>query len=82
MSVIQVGLVDTTGKLDAGLVQSVAAALNIQVMRDLPQFWNVTATVSYLPHASKLPAGVWPSLTESESAAFPSGALSIGIIAR
>jgi hypothetical protein len=60
MSVIQVGLVDTTGKLDAGLVQSVAAALNIQVMRDLPQFWNVKATVTYLPHASKLPAGVWP----------------------
>lgn len=60
MAVIQVGLVDTTGKLDAELVQSVAAALNIQVMRDLPQFWNVQATVSYLPHASKLPAGVWP----------------------
>jgi len=60
MPVIQVGLVDTTGKLDSELVQSVAAALNIQVMRDLPQFWNVQATVSYLPHANKLPAGVWP----------------------
>ena len=57
---IQVGLVDTTGKLDPDLVQSVAAALNIQVTRDLPQFWNVQATVMYLPHASKLPAGVWP----------------------
>ena len=41
MSVIQVGLVDTTGKLDKQLVQSVAAALNIQVIRDLPQFWTV-----------------------------------------
>lgn len=60
MSVIQVGLVDTTGKLDPELVQSVAAALNIQVMRDLPQFWNVQATVSYLPDTSSLPAGVWP----------------------
>lgn len=60
MSVIQVGLVDTSGKLDPSLVQSVAAALNIQVMRDLPQFWNVQATVSYLPHTSKLPAGIWP----------------------
>jgi hypothetical protein len=60
MSVIQVGLVDTTGKLDPVLVQSVAAALNIQVMRDLPQFWNVQATVTYLPHAARLPAGVWP----------------------
>lgn len=60
MAIIQVGLVDTTGKLDPELVQSVAAALNIQVMRDLPQFWNVQATVSYLPQKSKLPAGVWP----------------------
>ena len=60
MSVIQVGLVDTTGKLDPELVQSVAAALNIQVMRDLPQFWNVQATVRYLPDAKKIPAGVWP----------------------
>jgi hypothetical protein len=60
MAIIQVGLVDTTGKLDPELVQSVAAALNIQVMRDLPQFWNIQATVRYLPHAGKLPAGVWP----------------------
>jgi hypothetical protein len=60
MSVIQVGLVDTTGKVDPELVQSVAAALNIQVMRDLPQFWNIQATVIYLPHAGKVPASVWP----------------------
>src|SRR5215472_238266 len=60
MAIIQVGLVDTTGKLDPVLVQSVAAALNIQVMRDLPQFWNVQATVTYLPQATRLPAGVWP----------------------
>src|SRR5580704_14750432 len=60
MPIIQVGLVDTTGKLDPELVQSVAAALNIQVIRDLPQFWNVQATVTYLPHAGKIPAGVWP----------------------
>lgn len=66
MSVIQVGLVDTTGKLDPELVQSAAAALNIQVMRDLPQFWNIQATVMYLPHAGKVPAGVWPvSLVKS-----------------
>jgi hypothetical protein len=38
----------------------VAAALNIQVTRDLPQFWNVTATVMYLPNPHKVPAGVWP----------------------
>jgi hypothetical protein len=60
MSVIQVGLVDKTGKLDPGLVESAAAALNVQVMRDLSQFWNVSATVRYLPHAKKIPVGVWP----------------------
>jgi hypothetical protein len=60
MSVIQVGLVDTTGTIDAELVQSVAAALNIQVTRDLPQFWNISATVMYLPNPHKIPAGVWP----------------------
>lgn len=60
MSVIQVGLVDTTGAIDADLVQSVAAALNIQVTRDLPQFWSVSATVMYLPDPHKIPAGVWP----------------------
>src|SRR5579863_4597569 len=60
MSVIQVGLVDTTNKLDPHLVQAVAQALNIQVMRDLPQYWNVQATVMYLPDAKRVPAGVWP----------------------
>lgn len=60
MSVIQIGLVDTTGSLNPDLVQSVAAALNIQVTRDLPQFWSVSATVIYLPSPHKIPAGVWP----------------------
>jgi len=60
MSVIQVGLVDKTGELDSSLVQATAAALNVQVMRDLPQFWSVRATVRYLPDASKIPVGVWP----------------------
>src|ERR1700758_2089289 len=60
MSVIQIGLVDTTGALEADLVQSVAAALNIQITRDLPQFWSISATVIYLPSPHKVPAGVWP----------------------
>jgi hypothetical protein len=58
MSVIQIGLVDTTGALEADLVQSVAAALNIQITRDLPQFWSISATVIYLPSPHKVPAGV------------------------
>jgi hypothetical protein len=60
MSVIQVGLVDTTGNISPELVQACAAALNVQVTRDLPQFWNVQASVQYLPHATKVPSGVWP----------------------
>jgi hypothetical protein len=62
MSVIQVGLVDKTGQLDATLVQTVAQALNIQVTRDLPQFWTVQATVIYLPNPRRIPAGVWPAM--------------------
>ena len=60
MSVIQVGLVDTTGKLDQNLVRETAAALNIQVMRDLTQFWNVKATIRYLTDPNRIPPGVWP----------------------
>jgi hypothetical protein len=61
MSLIQVGLVDKTKAIDPELMQAVAAALTIQVTRDLPQFWNVQATVTYEPNASKIPAGVWPA---------------------
>ncbi len=60
MSLMQVGVVDKTGEIDPELMQATAAALNIQVTRDLTQFWNVQASVSYLPSPKKIPAGVWP----------------------
>ncbi|HEY2859731.1 MAG TPA: hypothetical protein VGJ21_15025 [Terracidiphilus sp.] len=60
MSIIQIGLVDKTGHLDPDLVHAAALALNLQVTRDLPQFWPITATVMYLPNPKKVPAGVWP----------------------
>jgi len=60
MSVIQVGLVDKSGALDAHLVQAAAAALNVQVLRDLTQYWNIQATVQYLPDPKEIPSGVWP----------------------
>jgi len=60
MSVIQVGLVDKTDALDPALVRAAAASLNIQVMRDLPQWWPISATVEYLPDPKKIPVGVWP----------------------
>jgi hypothetical protein len=60
MPLMQVGLVDKTKEIDPELIETVAAALTIQVTRDLPQFWNVQATVTYEPNASKIPPGVWP----------------------
>jgi hypothetical protein len=60
MSVIQVGLVDKTAHLDPQLVQAAAAALNIQVLRDLANTWDVQATVQYLSDAKSIPVGVWP----------------------
>jgi hypothetical protein len=60
MSLVQVGLVDMTGQIDPDLMQSVAAALNLQVSQDLPQFWPVQANVQYLPNRGKIPSGVWP----------------------
>jgi hypothetical protein len=60
MALIQVGLVDFTGLLDPSLMDSAAAALTIQVTRDLPQFWPIQATVRVLPDKNRIPAGVWP----------------------
>jgi hypothetical protein len=57
---IRVGLMDTTGEIPADTMTAVAAALNVQVTRDLPQFWGVTATVSYLPGKKAVPQGIWP----------------------
>ena len=60
MSVIQVGLVDKTGKIDAQLLQETAAAISVQITRDLAPIWNLQATVQYLPSPTKIPVGVWP----------------------
>jgi hypothetical protein len=58
--VTQIGLMDTTGTVDAQLMETVAAALNLQVTRDLPQFWPITATVIHLSNPRRVPPGVWP----------------------
>jgi hypothetical protein len=60
MSVIQIGLVDKTGKIDAQLLQETAAAISVQITRDLSPIWNLQATVQYLPNPKKIPVGVWP----------------------
>jgi hypothetical protein len=60
MLATKVGLVDTTGEVDSQTMAAVAAAINVQVTRDLPQYWSVNATVSYLTDPKKIPQGVWP----------------------
>ncbi len=60
MLAIRVGLVDTTGEVDNQEMAAVAAALNVQVTRDLPQYWPVNASVAYLPDHRVIPQGVWP----------------------
>jgi hypothetical protein len=57
---VKIGLIDGTGKLDHHTMSAAAAALNVQVTRDLPQFWAVKATVAYLPGTDSVPQGVWP----------------------
>jgi hypothetical protein len=43
---IKVVLVDTTGRIKPDIMAAAAEAINVQVTRDLPQFWHVNATVS------------------------------------
>jgi hypothetical protein len=57
---IKVVLVDTTGEVKPDTMAAAAEALNVQVTRDLPQFWNVHATVSYRPDPNSIPQGMWP----------------------
>jgi len=60
MALIQIGLVDKTKKISPTLMHEAAAALNVQVVQDLPQHWPISATVQYLPSTTHIPAGVWP----------------------
>jgi hypothetical protein len=57
---IKVVLVDMTGNVGADKMAAAAEALNVQVTRDLPQFWNIQATVSYQPDQASVPQGMWP----------------------
>jgi hypothetical protein len=57
---IKVGLVDTTGAIDSRTMAAAAAAINTQVTRDLPQYWNINASVAYLTDPHRIPQGFWP----------------------
>jgi hypothetical protein len=57
---IEIVLVDTTGTIAADTMVAAAAALNVQVTRDVPQFWGVSATVSYGPDPNSIAQSTWP----------------------
>jgi hypothetical protein len=57
---IKIVLVDTTGTIPPETMVAAAEALNVQMTRDVPQFWGVSATVSYGPDPSSIPQGTWP----------------------
>lgn len=60
MLTTQVALIDNTGVVDPGELAAVAAAISIQVTRDLSQFWPVSATVQVLPANTGVPPGFLP----------------------
>lgn len=60
MLAARIGLVDLTGMVDSRLMAAVAAALNVQVTRDLPQFWPVKASVTFIADPELLTPGMWP----------------------
>jgi hypothetical protein len=68
MALIQrIALVDTTGHIVDAELQRVAAAIDMQVRRDLSRFWPVDAVITAVSHASLLAPGVWPVFIVAES---------------
>src|SRR5262249_55028466 len=57
---LRVALVDKTGTVPFTQLSAVAAALNLQVGRDLAPIWGVIGTVSALPSPNSIPLGVSP----------------------
>lgn len=75
MGLIQrIALIDATGHiLDAELTR-VAAAIDLQVQRDLSRFWPISGSVMALPSSAALRPGTWPVFivaeTDDDSAGF------------
>jgi hypothetical protein len=57
---LRAALVDKTGTLPFEQVSAVAAAINLQVQRDLAPIWGIAGTVSALPGPDHIPLGVCP----------------------
>ena len=73
MLIRQIGLIDQTGTIDPTIMASVAAAISVQVTRDLSQFWPVSATVQALPANGGVPPGCIPAYIVSNLPAGESG---------
>lgn len=68
MSLIQrIALIDTTGHVLDTEVARVAAAIDVQVRRDLAQFWPISAAIVALPHSNLLLPGMWPVFIVAEA---------------
>jgi hypothetical protein len=60
MLVRRVALVDKTGKISFEQLSKVAAAINLQVQRDVAPIWHIQAAVSAVESVDALPVGVCP----------------------
>ena len=66
MLTTRVALVDQSGKIPFEQLAHAAAAMGLQVQRDLGPIWNIQATVSALASPNAIPAGVWPVFIVAE----------------
>ncbi|WP_083684989.1 phospholipase D-like domain-containing protein [Massilia putida] len=60
MLLARIGLVSQSASVDFPELSKVAAAINLQVARDLAPIWGVTGAVSALANAEAIEPGVWP----------------------
>jgi hypothetical protein len=57
---VRIGLISQTADADDATVQKVAAAIDIQLRRDVGPVWNVAGTMQAFPNGTHPPAGVSP----------------------
>lgn len=57
---IRLGLASRSSSVQLRDLVSVAAAIGVQIERDLKPIWNVSATISAISDPDAIPLGVWP----------------------
>ena len=60
MLTARVVLIDRTKKVSFEQLSAVAAALNLQVQRDLAPIWQISAAVTASPNSTHVSLGTWP----------------------